>query len=267
GQGVVITGPGTTGNIVLSNTIGSPTLGALGNTFYGVLIADADNNVIGSPGAANFIYSNGNGVGIFNGANNKVQHNEIGTNAFGIDGGNLDAGIVLGRGAHNNLIGGTDPFAGNIIGFNRGTGVRVESGIGNAILSNSIYRNSALGIDLGPSGVTTNDPIHSFDADTGANNLQNFPVVTSALGGSATTTIGGFLDSAPSRMYRVEFFSSNPSDPSGFGEGGAFLGYTVVNTGKAGLVHFTAMFPVATFPGQFITATATNLATNDTSEF
>ena len=48
------------------------------------------------------------------------------------------------------------------------------SGVNNAVLSNTMFLNAGLGIDLGPDGANTDDP---GDGDGGANNLQNRPVL------------------------------------------------------------------------------------------
>ena len=63
----------------------------------------------------------------------------------------------------------------NIIFNNGGDGIFVSNGTGNTILINDISGNAGLGIDLGGDGVTAND---DDDPDTGANNLQNFSVIT-----------------------------------------------------------------------------------------
>jgi CSLREA domain-containing protein len=63
----------------------------------------------------------------------------------------------------------------NLMHSSGGDGIFVDSGASDVSLNtrNVVFRNSGLGIDLAPDGVTPNDPL---DADTGANSLQNFPV-------------------------------------------------------------------------------------------
>lgn len=77
-------------------------------------------------------------------------------------------------------IGGDDPDAGNVIAYNEGAGVLVQSTSfdGNAIVGNRIFANGGIGIDLGGNGRTLNDP---GDADTGPNEFQNYPDLFSAV--------------------------------------------------------------------------------------
>jgi hypothetical protein len=133
---------------------------------------------------------------------------------------------------------------------------------GNSILANSIFSNGGLGIDLQGDGVTLND---LGDADTGENNLQNYPIITntSVLAGNVTFT--GSLNSEASKTYRLEFFASSSTDPSGHGEGETFLGFKTVTTDASGNVSFSATFPVVG-PSVGYSATATDPAGN-TSEF
>ena len=69
-----------------------------------------------------------------------------------------------------------------------------------------------MGIDLSLSfsgdGVTANDGVG--DADTGPNNLQNFPVITSAKTGRRATTIKGTLQSTQDGTFTIQF-CSNPN--------------------------------------------------------
>jgi parallel beta-helix repeat protein len=85
-------------------------------------------------------------------------------------------GINLGLSPANTAIGGTGAGEGNVIAHNLGHGVLVGTGVQNHIRGNSIFQNQGLGIDLGGTGVTPND---SGDGDSGANQLQNFPIITS----------------------------------------------------------------------------------------
>jgi hypothetical protein len=274
-NGVLITGAGTTGNTVAGNDIGTDVTGtlALGNGFGGVnLDSGASGNTIGGTVAAarNVISGNGalaNGVVISAAGTmgNTVAGNFIGTQADGVTAlGNGGDGVLITGSAGPNTVGGTDPGSGNVIAHNsKGVvlagpgGFGTPAGAGNRFLGNRIFANAGPGIDLGDDGATANDP---GDGDTGPNNLQNFPVLTSAAG----TTVTGTLNSTPGTSFRIELFATPAGGPSGAGQ--TFLGFTDVTTDAAGNAGFTAT--VAAVPaGQGVAATATNSTTGDTSEF
>jgi hypothetical protein len=157
--------------------------------------------------------------------------------------------------------------AGNVVAHN-GSGIVVEgaTATGNALLRNSLHDNtggSGLGIDLGSSdGVTAND---AGDTDTGPNDLQNFPVVSSAEVDDSVTNVTGTLASRPVMTYRIEFFSSPACDSSGHGEGETFLDFTNVATDALGNASFSVSLPQAIPLGHSLTATATS-PSNATSE-
>ncbi|HEX6709706.1 MAG TPA: hypothetical protein VF068_05185, partial [Rubrobacter sp.] len=177
--------------------------------------------------------------------------------------------------------GGSDPL------MNTLSGVEVQfantdlpsKATGNRILSNSIYGNVRLGIDLNftnnPPGVTDNDLDPPADSDDGPNHLQNFPEITSArrttrlIGGHRrrVTLVRGKLNSEAAKNYRVQFFSSPTADPTGFGEGKSFLGEEIVSTNSSGEAGFTFITRKRVPMGHAVTATATNQSSGDTSEF
>jgi hypothetical protein len=265
---------GSMGNQVQGNFIGANVTGtaAPGNA-GGVRIESASNNTIGGTMAAarNVISGNNGGVWIVSATNNQVQGNYIGTQMNGTSSLGNNGGVWIISSASNNTIGGTASGAGNIIAFNGGAGVLLylNAGTGNAIRQNSIHDNTGLGIDLWPDGVTPNDPNPAAcpaDTDTGANNLQNFPVLTSATPGGGGTTIQGTLNSTANTTFTLEFFANDACDPSGFGEGKTFIGSTTVTTDGSCNAGFTAILPVAVSVGQVITATATD-PNGNTSEF
>ena len=70
------------------------------------------------------------------------------------------------------------------------------------IRGNSIFDNEGVGIDNmaggSPDGVTPNDP---GDVDTGGNNLQNFPVLSSVTTGATTRIQGALHNSIPSTVF------------------------------------------------------------------
>ncbi len=204
-----------------------------------------------------------------------IQGNLIGTDATGLNRIQTYIGVSVAQSTglytpRNTLIGGVEPGQGNTIAFTDTFGVVIGPlTIGATISGNSIHSNSSLGIDLlpfsGASGPTPNDPL---DTDTsGGNGFQNYPVIDSASTQGSSTTVQGTLPSAPSTSYFIEFFASPECDPTGFGEGQLFLGQVAVLTDAAGNAMFDATLPVASPAGWVLTATATELATGNTSEF
>ena len=146
---------------------------------------------------------------------------------------------------------------------------------GNRILSNRIYSNAELGIDLvggteDASGVTAND---TGDPDTGANDFQNFPLIRSATRSSATgdTTISGRLNSLPGEDFRIQcFLTPNGTAASANGEALRLLDTTTVSTSASGNARFscTSSLPIlGQISRRMVSATATNEETGDTSEF
>ena len=252
---------GTTGNVILGNYIGVDATGLmdLGNASDGVLVENgAFGNTIGGA-TGNVIYGNdGAGVQLTTGAaGNVIQANYIGANT--------GEGVLIGGGSNGNTVGGAVAGTANTIVSNGGPGVSVASGAGNAILRNSISANGGLGIDLAADGVTVND---LGDADPGPNALLNYPVLTRAYtDGAGFVWIDGSLDSEPNTAFRIEFFASTAADASGSGEGESFIGAANVTTDASGNATFRLTMAGTVPVGRKISATATNLATNDTSEF
>ena len=260
-SGILLTGTGTLGTNIVSNFIGTNRDGtvSIGNP-YGVRIEGAPSNFVGGTfGNPNIISGNSvAGVAI---VGSTAQSNTIGPNLIGTSAGGLFSlgngdGVSVSEGASNNLIGHASVVSqANVIRFNAQVGVRIESGTQNAIRNNRISDNGLLGIDLDGDGVTAND---SGDVDTGANGLQNFPVLSSVSGGVQAT-----LNSIPNTTFRIEFFANAACDASGNGEGATFLGTTTVTTdvtGNGTIPLFTAA------GGQLVAATATD-SSNNTSEF
>lgn len=269
------TSQGGPGAIVQGNYIGTDVTGtralSLSNGF-GIVIVGS-NNLIGGlvPGAQNVISGNITGiqVGSFRSEpaqGNVIQGNLIGLNALGTGPlPNAQIGISF-IDAFNNTVGGIQTGAANKIAFNGGAGVQslsASSGTRMSIRGNSIFSNGQLGIDLDGDGMTANDP---FDADAGANNRQNFPVLTSVMSVGNNTTIQGTLNSTANKTFQIDFYSNAALDSSGNGEGAVYFGTTSVNTNANGNATINVSFPVPLGSGRVITATATDDVGN-TSEF
>jgi CSLREA domain-containing protein len=239
--------------------------------------------------------------------NVRIEGNFIGTNRAGTSAlGNDEGGVVLFPGSTNTTVGGTSLASRNLISGNEISGVSIglgadrnkvqgnligtqrdgisalgnefdgvavfqdfgDPGVGNSILSNSIFANGVgsgdAGIDLGANGPTPND---EGDTDTGANRLQNFPELSSATTISGTTTIEGTLDTRPKEPYTIQFFSSPSAGVGETVQGQRFIGSKTVFTNADGDATFSFTPTTAVTVGRQITATATRQATGDTSEF
>lgn len=262
--------------VIAGNFIGTDITGSvpLGNLQWGMQIngdvrlgtnADgvndaAERNVISGNGSTFSFVS----AVLVSGSGATVSGNYIGTDATGtVAMGNNGDGIRISSGS-NHIIGGSAFGAGNIIANSGAAGIAIPSSTSsnNLVLGNDIYNNAGLGIDLGTGGVTTND---INDSDSGANNLQNFPVITSVINDASGLTVTGTLNSVPNSTFTLQFFSNTSCDPSGFGEGELVIGTINVATDASGDALFSVTFPPAT-PGDNMTATATDV-NNNTSEF
>ena len=247
------------GNRLQHNYIGTDVSGtaSLPNGTNGVDLEAANDNFVGGTalGSGNLISGNvGDGVFIHpeyptmgGSSGNFVFGNAIGTDVTGaLALGNVANGVYIGGLCTENAIGGTDTGAGNTIAFNGRDGVLVDSGTANPILRNRSFGNTGLGIEL----------------INGGNRMQSFPVVTTSLSQGGPLTVQGFLVSAPSTTYTLEFYANTVRNPSGYGEGDQFLGSFTVTTDATGVGHFTGNFAITVPPGEFVAATATDPGDN-----
>ena len=180
------------------------------------------------------------------------------------------AGVGIADSA-NNTVGGTAADAGNTIANSGFDGIAVSgaTSTSNALLGNVYRNNGNLSIDVVDNGPNNTPALGQDvgDADTGPNNLQNFPVLTSAATTGAQVTVYGTLNSNAGRSYRIEFYAAAAADPTGYGEGERYLGFATVTTDASGNASIAATLTAVVAAGEVVSATATDLTTNDTSEF
>lgn len=260
--------------------IGLNPAGAAAGNEYGAWLKNSSNNRIGGAQVwrRNVVSANrAAGFLLERSGNNRIQGNIIGLDLAGAARNNGFYGIALDDASRSNVIGmsiSNRLSEANVIAFSGaapGVAVFDTASTGNRISGNAIYKNPlpspGLGIDLGNNGVTTND---FCDGDTGPNNFQNYPEIAqitgSALGPS--TTVSGRLNSAAGRSYVLDFYANSYRNASGFGDGETYLGSMITAPAPASCqASFSATLPVAVAHGQWITATATDNTTGDTSEF
>ncbi|MBC6697462.1 DUF11 domain-containing protein [Hymenobacter sp. BT190] len=206
---------GATGVTVSNNVLRSNVSTTNGTTTYdadGINLVNASTNII----TGNVMSSNrGWGLLLATSGNNNnfVSANTILNNGNGASADNAGISIQVGN---NNL------FSQNTITGNAGDGIVAQSGTsGNRFTQNSFSGNGDLGIDLTNNatvtgnGISTND---DGDADTGANGLLNFPVITQLSKDGTNVRILGY---APANAV-VEFYVADVVGAD-FGEGRTYL--------------------------------------------
>ena len=166
-------------------------------------------------------------------------------------------GIVLNGTTPGTVIGDTTGTGGNLIAHNSSDGILVWDSTSSAtILANSIYANGQRGIDLADNGYDTND---LGDTDTGANDRQNFPALSSASAGTAGTTVVGALNSTANTTFRIDIYTNRPGDVDGsHGEGARWVGSFTITTDGSGNANFNNLLANGWInQGDLVTATAT----------
>ena len=257
---------------IQGNLIGTDQSGAsaLANGLTGIYVNTSSRIAVGgtAAGAGNVIVASGVGAseaGIYLGSasDNSILGNRVGVGSTGGALPNNWVGVYVDSNSNANQIGSTATGGGNLIVNNVDAGV-IVNGRSNQVRGNSIHDNGALGIDLNQDGITPNDV---GDTDTGANRLQNFPVLSTSASNASGTQVSGTLATRASRQYAVDFYANTACDGSGNGEGETYLGSTTVTTNGSGNATFQATLPVSAPAGSQITSTATDVVLGDTSEF
>jgi hypothetical protein len=241
--GVMLTGPGTSANLVEGNFIGIDGAGttAMGNYGSGVAVEDgADNNTIGGalPGEGNVIAANGSplvarpGSGFGSGINinafgapvtgTLIEGNRIGTDASGTRPlGNLLDGVNIEAGCSGNTVGGTGPSAGNVISANGGSGVQI-TGTGTGA---NVVEGNKVGTD-----VSGSHPL--------GNAVNGITIDSAAAGNTIGGTAAGSLNVISANVHKAVLITDAGTDDNvveGNFIGTDATGYHALGNGGAGV--------------------------------
>jgi len=300
----LITG-GLVDNVLLTHDIGVLCTGACANLTVGSAAPQDRNIISGSREAGVAIRAgraviSGNGFGLNDAGNNSGNANEVAVEITGLAasgslvGGSLARANQINRSRRTSVIVTNaldvevsqnvfelnrrgidfiDVSSGRILGnrfdFTEEASIAIAgTGSGNVIRLNQVRGGGSyprtIGIDLGNDSVTPNDVL---DADTGPNQLQNFPDLTSAVRDVMTSNVvhvTGTLHSHPNTQFLIDFYNSNKCYAIAHGPAFDWVGATTVLTDASGDAVFA--LPVTSSQSGVFTATATNLTTGDTSE-
>ncbi|NIM94969.1 MAG: hypothetical protein GTO18_14810 [Anaerolineales bacterium] len=299
--GVAIRGPDTDNNVIFGNLVGTDPTGtfAQANSAGGIEISGGRNNLVGGSSEADRNVTSGNitaGVwlGFADTQNNTVIGNYIGTDITGTAaiGNGGEGGVVIIRGAQNNILGRDVDGERNVISGNKYDGVYIgDSGTVDNIVSGNYIGTDASGkapmgnaghgisvnSDAGPNVIGPGNTV-AFNLDgvavigqatTGNRITQNSIYANNEVG--ITNSSGGNVELLPpvivqvgSRLVEgtaqpsttVEVFSGEEDD------GRIFEGSTI--TDEIGIFSFAP--PAGRFTGPNLTTTATDSEGN-TSQF
>ena len=184
------TDPG--GNTALGNGVGIDVNGSaqIGGAF-------ADSNLI--------VNSVSDGVRVNASSNAAIENNLIGGLTNGGAGNGNGTGVRFASGSNGVVMS-------NAIRYNSGAGVVVPSGAAAPMLDNAMYDNGGPGIDLNDDGASGNDEAGPpYDGDSGGNNLQNYPTITSVVVSGSNRIVNGYLKTNAPNTYTdvtIELYSN-----------------------------------------------------------
>jgi CSLREA domain-containing protein len=281
-NGIVMNSAGNTDGVIANNYIGvQPNgLAAQANSGDGISASGGDNVAIYD----NAICASDDGISLIGTDTNRfrIQRNNIGVNAagYGVAAHANNYGISIGLGSSQHVIGAapgetlqTGNFS-NFIDNNNKAGILMSSTLSqstaagfNSIRGNLIESNgrsgSGLGIQLG--ATQTQLPNDSADGDSGANKLQNYPIIRgSAPTANLTRSVNAALNTTPNQAVRIDFYRAATCGGSKGANATTFIGSKDVNSGPTGIVNVSATVADAGSTG-YLTATATT-STGQTSE-
>ncbi|MBX9579112.1 MAG: right-handed parallel beta-helix repeat-containing protein [Gemmataceae bacterium] len=267
-RGVELFGDATTGNLVGGTEPGAGNLIAFRLCTFqepAVRVEGVENRVVGNT----FRGNNGPAVGL------RAVDATVADNLFERNGGAIrnEAATRSGAPTHGNVI------AGNTIRDNAGNGIQ-STGSDLLIRDNTITGNGYATDGTYPGVVIQNADRVTVTRNVIAGNYgggirttlnstrpSNGGIVPPVLAAAHCGGASGSLRGGAETTYRVEFFANAAADPSGYGEGERYLGFIEVTTDAAGNAAFTAPSYPLLAGETVLTATATNTATGDTSEF
>lgn len=227
---------------------GSGSNGLSGSTIGGATAADG--NVISGNGGFG-IRIEGNSADTF------VSNNRIGVASNGVNAlPNNGDGIVIAGGSR--VFAADAPGHGNTIAYNTSKAIDVLSGTRNVFRGNAIFGNGGT-IDLGGDGATAND---AGDADSGANNLQNWPSVDAVTLYTTRLEIVTSIDSSAAAGTASLTIDAYRADGSLQPQGMTWLGSSgcVAGNALAGYVFNIAPPPAGLGAGDKVILTATAYA-------